>query len=141
MREKSRGREAALKALYRLDILGTGSATTTDDLLQEAVDDLKVGKRSEAFARTLLEEVIGAMDSIDSLIEEASENWRLDRMSVIDRNVLRLAVGELRSKEGTPFKVVIDEAIKLTKKYDSPESSAFVNGILDRVVKMLELDK
>jgi transcription antitermination protein NusB len=73
------------------------------------------------------------LTEIDALIEEHSHNWRLDRMSKIDRNVLRLGIFELKHRADIPRKVTINEAVELGKTFGTEESSAFINGLLDRV--------
>ena len=70
---------------------------------------------------------------IDKLIEEHSHNWRLDRMARVDRSVLRVAVYELRFRDDIPKKVTLNEAVELGKRFGTEESSAFINGVLDRI--------
>ena len=84
-------------------------------------------------AEELVRGVAANRRSIDDAIEGASANWRLDRMAKVDRNVLRLAVYELRHRTDVPVKVVINEAIELAKKYGAEGSGAFVNGVLDQL--------
>jgi transcription antitermination protein NusB len=81
--------------------------------------------------------VIAHRAEIDRLIEQHSHNWRLDRMSRIDRNVLRLGVFELKYRPDIPKKVSLNEAVELGKNFGTEESSAFVNGLLDRVAAAL----
>lgn len=89
------------------------------------------------FANELFEGTVAQAGASDELIERLSKNWRIERMSEIDRGILRLAIYELRS--GTaPVKVVINEAIELAKKFSSPESTPFLNGILDSAAKSFE---
>ena len=73
--------------------------------------------------------------SLDELITQASQNWRLERMSRIDRNILRLGTWELRHKEDVPVAVIIDEAVELAKRYGNENSSSFINGVLNRVAQ------
>ena len=89
------------------------------------------------YARTLLEGCLAHQESIDALIAEQAENWRLERMAVVDRNMLRLAVYELRHQPDVPAAVVIDEAIELAKKFGAEQSGRFVNGILDALLVTL----
>ncbi len=96
---------------------------------------LGVKGNAAEFARGLVHGIFARIEAIDETISRHSENWSVDRMAVIDRNVLRLAVFELTCSEETPFKVVIDEAVELSKRYGGEESGTFVNGILDNVVK------
>ena len=101
---------------------------------------LNASKAALAYARTLLEGSLVNQESIDSLIGEQAENWRLERMPVVDRNVLRLAVYELCHQPDVPAVVVIDEAIELAKKFGSDQSGRFVNGILDALLATLGRD-
>jgi N utilization substance protein B len=89
------------------------------------------------FANQLFEGAVAQAESNDKLVEKLSENWRLDRLAAVDRNILRLGIYELRS--GTaPAKVVIDEALELARKFSSAEAPAFLNGILDAARKNLD---
>lgn len=86
------------------------------------------------FANQLLEAAVARATQIDELLERHATDWRLERMAAMDRAILRLAVGELRST-GTPPKVVINEALELAKKYSSEDSVSFINGVLDAILK------
>jgi transcription antitermination protein NusB len=96
----------------------------------------KAADTTQAFANKLFEGAAKHADELDALIVEHAQNWRLERMAIIDRAVLRLAIYELRLKE-TPPKVVLNEAVELAKKFSSEDAGAFVNGILDAVNKTL----
>jgi len=89
------------------------------------------------FANQLFEGAVARAGTSDRLIERLAENWRIDRLAAVDRNILRLAIWEFQSGSA-PAKVVIDEAIELAKKFSSAEAPAFLNGILDAVYKSLE---
>ncbi len=128
---RTRARELALQALYQVDLAGS-----------EPMDALSTAFKAEegsaesaalAFAEQLVRGVAEHREEIDQTIERHSHNWRIDRMAKVDRNVLRLAVFELLHLPETPRKVVLNEAIELAKKFGSEESSAFINGILDKV--------
>jgi len=86
-----------------------------------------------AFAKNLVEGVAKSAEDIDKHIEQASLNWRLSRMPVVDRNILRLATFELLFSKDVPTSVSINEAVELAKRFGEKESGAFVNGILDRI--------
>jgi transcription antitermination protein NusB len=96
------------------------------------------GARSEAktrdFANRLFEGAVAEAAALDELVTHHAENWRVERMPAIDRAILRLAAHELGAGK-TPYKVVIDEAIKLAKKFSSEEAAPFINGILDAIHK------
>jgi N utilization substance protein B len=96
----------------------------------------KASDTTQAFANKLFEGAANHADELDALIVEHAQNWRLERLAIIDRAVLRLAIYELRLKE-TPPKVVLNEAVGLAKKFSSEDAGAFVNGILDAVNKTL----
>jgi transcription antitermination protein NusB len=129
-------RERALQALYQMEM----TAGSVHDALEAAWAAAEVEtKEAEAvkFARDLVDGVIAHRAEIDRLIEQHSHNWRLDRMSRIDRNVLRLGVFELKYRPDIPKKVSLNEAVELGKNFGTEESSAFVNGLLDRVAGAL----
>jgi N utilization substance protein B len=96
----------------------------------------KAADTTRAFANKLFEGASKDADELDALIVQHAQNWRLERMAIIDRAVLRLAIYELRIAE-TPSKVVLNEAVDLAKKFSSEDAGAFVNGILDAVNKAL----
>jgi N utilization substance protein B len=95
---------------------------------------VKAAAATREFANQLLEGAVARATAIDALLEKHATDWRLERMSAMDRAIMRLAVGELRAT-GTPPKVVINEALELAKKYSSEESVSFINGILDAILK------
>jgi len=89
------------------------------------------------FAWELVDVVSRDQKAIDNLITKLSENWKLHRISRVDRNILRMAIAEMTNFSGTPGRVVLDEAIEIGKKYGAENSSAFINGILDRIHSLL----
>ncbi len=93
------------------------------------------------FARGLVSGTVARLDEIDRLISAQANNWRLERMPAVDRNILRLAVYELLEEDDVPPLVVLDEAIELAKQYGSDQSSSFVNGLLDGLLKSLREDE
>src|ERR1700736_3662456 len=111
------GRERALQALYQLEM----SPASTDAALEAAwaasVEEGGQEPDSRQFAKQLVEGVWSHLAEIDALIQEHSHNWRLDRMSRIDRNVLRIAIFELQHLPDVPRKVTLEEAIELGKRY------------------------
>lgn len=96
----------------------------------------KASDTTRALANQLFEGAAKGSASADALIVQQAENWRLDRLAVIDRAILRLAIFEMRATD-TPPKVVLNEAVELAKKFSSEEAGAFVNGILDAIHKSL----
>jgi len=131
MGTRRRGREIALQMLYQIDITGVSPHSA----LEEFKNHFKVKKESWSFAEELVSGICKCLKETDSLIEGESEHWKLGRMSITDRNILRLAVYELLHMDGIPSKVTINEAIELGKLYGTEESPAFINGILDKVFK------
>ena len=89
------------------------------------------------FAEDLFRAAMAHRDQIDKLIVEHSTNWRLERMSGVDRNLLRMAVGEMLAFKGTPFPIVINEALEIGRRYSGPESINFLNGVLDSIARAL----
>ena len=95
----------------------------------EAIDD-----EAKRYAESLVYGVTGSLQTIDDTIQKVSHNWRLDRMACVDRNLLRLGAYELTALAGdVPRKVAINEAVEIAKRFGTAESSAFINGILDRI--------
>lgn len=132
MKDRHREREKALQMLYEADI-GEVHGGVEGNAAREGTSSHAAPE--ERYAHFLAAGVLEKRHEIDSAIESCSENWSVERMSVIDRNILRLAVYELLYCLETPFKVVIDEAVELAKTYGTEESSAFVNGVLDKVYR------
>ena len=110
------------------------------DALEETLDTRRIARRRLPYIR----EVLGAMDEhlgeIDAALRRALENWRLDRLSAMDRAVLRIGATELLFVEGIPPKVAIQEAIRLAEAYGGDESPGFVNGVLDALYKRAAVD-
>jgi len=131
------GRERALQALYQLEMAPGTSAEALASAWSASAEDGKPDPDAVRFAQELVDGVRAHQAEIDELIEKHSHNWRLDRMSRIDRNVLRLGVFELKYRPDIPKKVSINEAVELGKNFGTEESSAFVNGLLDRVAVAL----
>ena len=126
------GRAYALQLLYARDGDSatdvTGAAVSWADMFE-----LEIDAPAQAFARDLVAAATERSAQIDELIASASKNWRIDRMSRVDRNILRLGACELLAFPDVPVKVVINEAVELAKRFGTAESSAFVNGVLDRI--------
>ena len=126
---RRKSRELALQVLYQLDITRQDTIKTITqfrDLFS------KKGKK-DGFAERIVLGVLEHGQEIDRLIKQYLENWRLDRMSTIDRNIIRMATFELLYCEDIPPKVTLNEAIELGKRYGSEDSGSFINGILDRI--------
>ncbi|VAX32871.1 Transcription termination protein NusB [hydrothermal vent metagenome] len=124
-------RELALKFLYQLEFNETG----LKDQMSSFEDRLSCQEEVKEFMVELVDKVVDNMKEIDLTLKKYSEHWALDRMTVIDRNILRLGVCELTYSQTIPPKVVINEAVEIAKKYGSEESPDFINGILDKIYK------
>jgi len=131
---RRKAREVALQFLYQLDLHDETDPATheTDFWARHPVDD-----DTRAFASALVAGTKRRQREIDGLIVQYAEHWELERMAVVDRNILRLAVYELLDRDKVPPKVAINEAIEIAKKFGTQESGRFINGILDRVHKEL----
>lgn len=136
MNLRRKARETALQALYKLDISAGGSVE--EDL---ELEELAPGTAERRYCETLVQGVRTRQKELDPEIEKYSENWTISRMSVVDRNILRIAVYELHYGSDVPYKVVIDEAVELAKKFGTDESGPFINGIIDRIRKAVAEDK
>jgi transcription antitermination protein NusB len=132
-------RAAAIQMLYQWEV-GRLSLPEVADSFWRIGDtsDEPVSERARARAAELVAGTTAALPEIDPIIEQASRNWRLDRMPVVDRLVLRLAIYELLRERGTPPAVVIDEALELARHFSSEEAVSFVNGVLDAVKRRIE---
>ena len=134
MSRRRKAREVALQFLYQLDLQGD------DDPAPHAADfwaQHPLDADAKEFADDLVRGAMATHANIDDVITRFTEHWDLDRMAVVDRNILRLAVYELGWRMETPPKVVINEAIEIAKKFGTRESSRFINGVLDRVHREL----
>jgi transcription antitermination factor NusB len=134
MGKRRKARELALQLLYQLDVQGEGSPTPhLDEFWTRHPVDVEVRDFAEALVRgTKLHEA-----KIDELISQYAQHWELDRMAVVDRNILREGIFEILWAGDVPPKVAINEALEVAKKFSTQESSRFINGILDRIHKEL----
>src|SRR3989338_6801526 len=133
MGERRKSREMLLQLLFQAEV----NAPNTKNFLEHFPQFPEVSERAEK----LFIEIWEKKKSLDSMIEEASENWKMSRMSLVDRNILRLACYELLYCKDVPLEVVFDEAIEIAKRYWTAESPSFVNGILDKVLEGKPLSK
>jgi len=133
MSRRSRAREVVVQVLYQ-DDLNTGSTEDGDRFLTR-----RLGSYPElhAFARALLRGVRQRREQLDGMLAEVADNWTLDRMAVTDRNIMRLGAFEILHTE-TPGRVAINEAVELAKRYGTRQSPPFVNGILDKILRLRE---
>ncbi len=129
MRKRTLARECALKILYRVEI--------SKESLESSIEDFwtreDCSKEVKEFANFLVRGTLGNLSNIDELISRYTDNWEIKRMAVIDKNILRLGSFEIIYMDDMPYKVSINEAIELAKKYGDVESGKFVNGVLDKI--------
>ncbi|NGP89034.1 transcription antitermination factor NusB [Fodinibius halophilus] len=137
MAQRREAREAVLQALYASDV-GKGQWTQ----IIKSVIKPKVGNDTETFkfAERLFLKIVNNLDEIDEVITEHINNWRIERLTTIDRLVLRMAITEFLYFEQIPTKVSMNEAIEVAKKFSTKKSGNFVNGILDSALKQLNED-
>ena len=128
-------REAALRALYLWEVGKTEPGVALDTLFSEHEPDAPETVR--VFARELVLGTSGDVTNLDALIGRFSENWRLERLAIIDRMILRMAVWELQHAGETPAPVVLNEALELARTFSTDDSVRFVNGVLDGIRKSL----
>ncbi len=136
MGSRRQAREHALQLLYQLDLTDDPShveARKNFWALEPADPDVV------DFAGSIVAGARARLEEIDGLISDASHNWKVQRMSYVDRNILRLAVYELLAMEDVPPMVSLNEAIELGKRFGTTESGSFINGILDRIARTMNL--
>jgi len=132
MGKRRKAREVALQFLYQLDQHGAEDPAPHGD---EFWARHPVDADTQAFADALVRGSKQQQGKIDQLLAQYTELWDLDRMAVVDRNILRMAVYELLWAPDVPPKAVINEAIEIAKKFGTTESSRFINGVLDRILR------
>ncbi len=127
---RRKARETAFKVLYQVDLVEADPLEAYQHLLDES--DLKQD-RDKAFCQSLIEGCIAHMGDIDRLISAHARDWNIERMPVIDRNIMRMALYELLYEEDSQKAVVIDEAVEIAKKYSDAGASSFINALLDKI--------
>jgi transcription antitermination factor NusB len=136
VRKRTRGRELALQVLYQIDARGEEAMPVIDAFLEQEEPN---SPDVHAFAKELVDGTSERRAEIDALLSSAAENWRLARMALVDRNILRMAIFEMLHLEEIPAKVSINEAIELGKRFSTKQSGSFINGILDRIRREKDL--
>jgi transcription antitermination protein NusB len=132
---RRKSRELALQMLFQSDLGQQGPEEVRNTFWQGRGE---VAREVQGFAEDIFRLAHDRAREIDTLIEAHAEHWRMDRMAAVDRNILRAAVAELLGFPSTPRAVVINEAIEIARKFSSPESVQFINGVLDSVGKQIE---
>ena len=126
LRRKSR--ELALQALYQSDMRGANAADICN-----LSDNFRVAQKAIPYAQVILDGIRDNQQEIDTIISDNTKNWRVDRMSIIDRNLIRIGIFELIFQKEMPASVVINECIEIAKRFSTDESSSFINGVLDAI--------
>ena len=135
MGARRKARELALQMLFQHDLSGNAPdmiVTTFEDLL-------KSKPNTREFAMKIFRGTVDNLTAIDDMIQLQADNWRLSRMAVVDRNIIRMSIFEFLYENDTPKLVIIDEAIEIAKKFGTQKSSQFINGILDGILKRYNL--
>ena len=133
MGKRRSSRELTLKFLYQSEM----NKENIEEQIKIFIERNSSHGKMEGFMESLVKSIYKEMEEIDKIIQECSDNWILERMTVIDRNILRMGTCELLFDFLTPPKVVINEAIDIAKKYGNEDSPEFINGILDKIHKKI----
>ncbi|MBN2802858.1 MAG: transcription antitermination factor NusB [Deltaproteobacteria bacterium] len=131
MTTRRRAREVVLQMLFQLEASGNSPQQVISSFKSSFGDS----ELPDDYSNKFFNSIAGDIPSLDDTIKKASDNWRLERMSRVDRNIMRMGVFELIFEPETPIKIVINEAVELAKKFGTEESASFVNGVLDRIAK------
>jgi N utilization substance protein B len=135
MGARRKARELALQMLFQHDMAGN-----EPDMIIATFEDLQKSKpNTREFAVKIFRGTVDHLSELDDMIQAQAENWRLSRMAVVDRNIIRMSVYEFLHETDTPKLVIIDEAIEIAKKFGTQKSSQFINGILDGILKRYNL--
>ena len=137
MGKRRASREFAVQVLFHMEFC-PGDADHGFELVCES---FRPPEKVVPFSRVLVQGVCERREELDRAIGRASKNWRLERMSRVDRNILRVGAFELLYLKEIPPKVAIDEAVEMAKKYGSEESGAFINGILDNIYNRIRMEQ
>jgi len=135
MGARRKARELALQMLYQHDMSGNAP-----DMILSTFEELQKSKpNTREFATRVFKGTVENLTKIDDMITAQADNWRIERMAVVDRNIIRMSIYEFLHENDTPKLVIIDEAIEIAKKFGTQKSSQFINGILDGILKRYNL--
>lgn len=126
---RRRARELALQLLYQRDI----AKTEPEEMFARTDEYVSASPEVQEYASRLVLGTVARLEELDERLARQAEHWRLGRMAAVDRNLLRVALYELLFEDETPDAVVIDEAVEIAKKFSTPSSASFVNGVLDGI--------
>ncbi|NLM25676.1 MAG: transcription antitermination factor NusB [Firmicutes bacterium] len=128
-------RQTALQTLYQIDI----AKISAEEGLATRLEETELEEPDQQYTANVVKSVVLHLEEIDSLLGKFAVDWAIDRMPIVDRNILRLAIGEILYAKDIPVKVSINEAVELAKIFSSDESARFVNGVLGAIVDYLAL--
>jgi N utilization substance protein B len=137
MGKRRKARESTLQILFQLEF----DNTKPEEVFDSFWKNKRATKEIKEHSQWLVDKITSHRENIDHLIQSVSVNWRISRMAIVDRNILRMAVCELLYEESLAPAIVINEAIEIAKKYSSEDGATFVNGILDAVRKEIQAMK
>jgi N utilization substance protein B len=130
-RPRTRARIAATEILYRIDLVGTDALKITEEVIRRR----RLSGEAAHYLKALIQKTISEQERIDSSLSRSLTDWKLDRLSYVDRAILRLATCEILFFPDIPPKVSIDEAVELARFFGTEGSARFVNGVLDALYK------
>jgi transcription antitermination factor NusB len=129
MGTRRKARELTIQILFAMEF----SSVDQDEITDMVCKNFDSSKSARAFSGELVRGVRENIKHLDNVIRRSSKNWRIERMSIVDRSILRLAAYEMLYRKEIPYKVSIDEAVELGKRYGTEESGSFINGVLDNI--------
>lgn len=137
MGKRRKAREGALQILFQLEF----DNSQPEETLKQFWISQKSSAETKGYTQQLINGITAHQEEIDRTIQSGSENWRVSRMPIVDRNILRMAVFELFYEKSLAPAIVINEAIEIAKKFGSDKSSPFINGVLDGLLKKMKKNK
>ena len=137
MSNRHLARSIAMQALFEWDFRGQPSDSLAN-IIKRDLQEFGPGLDETEFAKTIIEDVCKNMPEIDKLISQYAPQWPIEQITIIDRNILRIGIYELKYDTGVPPKVAINEAIELAKNFGGPSSGKFVNGVLGAIYKEMQ---
>jgi len=133
MGKRRKARECALQILFQLEF----GSESLEEVLRDFWQHQKVASEVKDYGEYLVRGINQHKQEIDDIIQQASKNWRLERMAVVDRNVLRIAVYEMMIEKNLASPIIINEAIEIARKFSGQEAAIFINGLLDSINRRL----
>lgn len=137
MGKRRKAREFALQLLFQLDVTNKMSGDDSDKPMELFWEHTSCKEEIKDFSSEIIRGTLAHIEKIDENINKYAENWDLNRMPTVDRNILRFAIYEILYRDDIPLKVSINEAIEISKSYGTEDSARFINGLLDKISKTL----